>query len=212
MSQPTAGPKDALAAIQAVIVPIIKAELDAHDKFMTTKLAEMEARIVEEVRTGTIQINTFIATQSGSSRKIKKSETKDDIAAGAAVSPAATPADGTPAPAAATGAAPAAKAAPFRSKNLWFRDQYQADPKFREAFIEAALKVDPNFKTLMENDKKVSSKPEDKRDAARSEFAYNFMNEKMQEWYTKVYIPMHEAAKRAATPNTKGEAAKVEAK
>jgi hypothetical protein len=89
---------------------------------------------------------------------------------------------------------------------------YQADPTFREKFLEAAVKTDPNFKTLMENDKKVSSKAEDKRDAARSDFAYNYMNDKMQDWYTKVYIPMHEAAKRAATPGTKGEPAKVEAK
>lgn len=203
-----AGQKDAITAIREAVIPVIKAELDAHDKYMNHRLVEMEARIIEEVRMGTTQINTFISSQAGATRKVKKTETKDDVAAGAAGSPAVTPAD----PAAATPTAPATKPASFRPKNLWFRDQYQASAEFREKFTEAALKVDPNFKTLMEGDKKVSSKAEDKRDAARSEFAYNYMVDKMQDWGTKVYIPMHEAAKRAAQPGTKSETAKVDTK
>jgi len=220
-SQPTANPnppKDPFVLIKEAITPIVQVEIDRALKFLAekaaesesrgaTRLAETEARMVEEIRIMKVNMDACVLSAAGNTRKVNKTATKDDVAAGAAGSPAATPSDPASAPAP---VAAAAKGPAFKPKNLWFRHMFQTDTEFRAKFMEAALKADPNFETLMNNDKKVSSKSDEDKDSARSAFAYAWMSEHMADWNTKVYTPMHEKAKSAAATGVKSETAKVD--
>lgn len=207
--------------VNAGVKSIVASELNNFTKLILEKTAEQhavsESRIMEELKLLSTQLSTFMASSAGEKRKAKKAEVKEDVAAGAAPggSPAAS-ATTTPAPA---DAAATVKVAPFRPRNLWFRDKYldRNDTSvngvsFRAAFTEAAKKADPTFEDVMEKDKGVSSKAEGKKDNSRADFAYKFMQDKMPDWQTKTFLPLHEAAKKAAQTNgVKIEQAKIEA-
>lgn len=191
--------------LTGVVRQEVRQELATSTKWMTEEInkanAQHHSELLLEVRALEAQVKAFVSSAAGAKKAVKKTEIKDDVAAGAAdaaATPPATPSD-----------PPAPKSAQFRPKNLWFKDQYQENAEFREKFLEAAVKVNPNFKTIMEADKKVLDKPEGKKDAARADFAYTWMSANMHDFNTKVYVPMHEAAKKGAV-TTKTETAKVE--
>lgn len=121
------------------------------------------------------------------------------------------PSDGTPtAAAAASETVEATAGKQFPNKMLWFKKKYAEDAAFRASCNDAVSRQHPNFLQMMEGDKSVAEKTNEKaKMTARATFAWKFIPTHAKT-YLEQYNKEYEDAKKQHDQSNKPQANQVD--